>query len=110
MLTGVDETSDKFSVGVVDSGNQPCVANISVIFRNFSKDENEKSGAWDKLIQEKNLKLKIMCDSPFKTQNLCVMSYIFLILMIPILMKQGEQGHTNFKLNQLTGLHGESSH
>ena len=65
--TGVVDTGGKFASGVVDTGGQPWAANI---FENFLKKFETAlkvySGAWGKLIHEKNQKSKISWHCPFK--------------------------------------------
>jgi hypothetical protein len=49
-------TGGKFAAGVVDTGGQPLAANIS---KKFETALMVYSGAWGKLIHEKNQKQKI---------------------------------------------------
>ena len=78
MFTGVNDTGDKFFAGVIDTAEQLITgvldtsdehkfANISENFRKkFKKAPMEYLGAWGTLIHEKNLKSKILCQTPFK--------------------------------------------
>ncbi len=57
---GVIDTAGKFATGVVDTGGQPCFANILREFsKKFEMAQIVYSGAWGKLIHEKNQKQKI---------------------------------------------------
>ncbi len=64
--TGVINTGGKFATGVVDTGGAPWLANISANFRKFKMILMLFSGAWGKVIHEKNLKQKISWHCPFK--------------------------------------------
>jgi hypothetical protein len=55
-----------FITDVVDTAGKHSFVNISANFRKKLK----YSGAWRKLINEKNLKLKISCQTPFKASHL----------------------------------------
>ncbi len=56
----VVDTSGKFATSVVDTGGQPWAANISANFqKKFETALMVYSGAWGKLIDEKNQKQKI---------------------------------------------------
>jgi hypothetical protein len=60
--TGINNTSKtggKFATGAIDTGGQPSVANISVKFsKKFETALMVYSGAWGKLIHEKNPEAK----------------------------------------------------
>ncbi len=57
-----------FIAGVVDTADKNSYANISANFRKkFEMVLMEHSGAQGKLIYEKNLKLKISCQTPART-------------------------------------------
>ena len=63
----VVNTGGKFASGVVDTGGQPWAANISENFlKKFETALKVYSGAWGKLIHEKNHKQKISWHCPFK--------------------------------------------
>jgi hypothetical protein len=49
----------KFSPGVVDTGGAPGLANISEFSKKFEMILMSLSGAWGKVIHEKNRKQKI---------------------------------------------------
>jgi hypothetical protein len=64
--TGVVDTGGNFAAGVLDTGGQPWAANISANFRQkFETALMVYSGAWGKLIHEKNQKQKISWHCPF---------------------------------------------
>jgi hypothetical protein len=62
---GVVDTGVNFATGVNDTGGAPCT-----LHRKFSKKFDMTlmlfSGAWEKVIHEKNLKQKISRHCPFK--------------------------------------------
>ncbi len=69
---GVFDTSGKFAAGVNDTGGAPWLANISANFRKkFEMILMLFSGAWGKVIHEKNLKQKISWHCPFNMTKSC---------------------------------------
>jgi hypothetical protein len=67
LATIVNVLVAKFAAGVVDTGGAPGPANISRKFRKkFEITYMLFSGAWRKMIHEKNQKLKISSHCPFK--------------------------------------------
>jgi hypothetical protein len=67
---GVVDTGGQFAAGVADTGGQPWAANISANFEFSKKFETALmvySGAWGKLINEKNQKQKIWWHCPFNS-------------------------------------------
>jgi hypothetical protein len=60
-----------FIAGVVETGDQPLFSNIFRYFRKILYGLNGYSGAWGKLIHEKSLKSKILCQTPFKDRGSC---------------------------------------
>ncbi len=63
---GVVDTCGKLAAGVVGTGSQPWSANISANFRKkFEMALTVYSGAWGKMIHDKNQKQKISWHCPF---------------------------------------------
>jgi hypothetical protein len=53
-------TLAKFTTSVVDTSDAPCLANISENLKKIEMTLMLFSGAWGKMIQEKNMKQKIL--------------------------------------------------
>ncbi len=63
--TGVIDTGGKFATGVVDTGGALDLRISPQLFEKFEMILRLSSGAWGKVIHEKNLKQKISCHCPF---------------------------------------------
>ncbi len=75
---GVVDTAGKFATGVVDTGGAPWLANISVNFlKKFEMILMLLSGAWGKVIHEKNINLKSRDTVPLKKTYLSFSSSVF---------------------------------
>jgi hypothetical protein len=73
-FAGVVDTAEQFIAGVNDTGDKYSFANISANFRKkFKTTPMEYLGAWETLIHEKNLKSKILCQTPFDKQLLKIL-------------------------------------
>ncbi len=65
--TGVIDASGKFANGVVDTSGAPCTCEyLRKFLKKFEMTLMLFSGAWGKVIHEKNLKQKILWHCPFK--------------------------------------------
>ena len=65
-FAGVVDMAEQLIAGVVDAGDTHSFLNISANFQKYKTAPMEHLGAWGTLINEKNLKSKISCQTPFK--------------------------------------------
>ncbi len=63
---GVIDTSGKFATSVVDTGGAPWLEYLREFSKKFEMILILLSGAWGKVIHEKNLKQKNLWHCPFK--------------------------------------------
>ncbi len=68
-VTRIYDTGDKFFPGVFDTAEQFIDTGDKYSFpKKFKTAPMEHLGAWGTLIHEKNLKLKILCQTPFNVE------------------------------------------
>jgi hypothetical protein len=64
-VTRIIDTGDKFFAGAVDTAEQFIVGVREYLREFLKKFKMAPMGAWGTLIHEKNLKSKILCQTPF---------------------------------------------